>query len=436
MKSGLRDGVSAVCLAVVLGQGACGAGASMAEGSTQEAEDSSTQGSAEGSTQVLSEGTSLAESSSGGEIGEVCLIDFEPTGEAKCGTVAGRTLCFHESQPLEIAGAGRVGHVADINKDGSDDLVIQEYNPEKTWLLRSNTECGRFGGFVEAEVFSQDTTIPRSVLSMDANEDGLSDLMMLTIRGVGQGDTLLFLGEENSGFSGGPLPDFTMDAVDLVFDINGDGHVDVVGRASFDIMIYLGDGSGGFSAGPKIVIDGAAEVKTGIVDFDGNGRVDIVTARSIMIDDFSVAYDVVICFGDEQGLFSKQVAFPLNVESFFPYDLAIDDFNRDGHPDIAVHGAVYYGDGLGIKSTESIPGLLDAISAADIDGDGLTDLVSSLDIFINTGESFVGGFSEGSFSLELRPGEFNGDGVVDISTIRYGKDGDADSVVIYTRVVD
>ena len=166
-------------------------------------------------------------------------------------------------------------------------------------------------------------------------------------------------------------------------------------------------------------------------DFNGDGRPDVaapIPSQNI----------VTILINQGTGTFVRAPFIPFTT----PRAVATADFNGDGNVDLAVSGtdangnnvvAVYFGNGNGTFSNTPVRyGLASsgiALSARDVNGDGIPDLVATtgrrLGIFINNGDGTfaspvyynVGGNNqmadEPSF---LQVADFNGDGLPDIAT--------------------
>lgn len=116
-----------------------------------------------------------------------------------------------------------------------------------------------------------------------------------------------------------------------------------------------------------------------LADFNGDRRLDIAVA--------SEREDVVsILIGDGRGGFSSAKGSPFPA-GHSPNDLAVGDFNRDGHVDLAVANhetqylTVLYGDGTGsfrasARVTVAVKPHPHGVAAGDFNGDRLPDLVT------------------------------------------------------------
>ena len=208
-----------------------------------------------------------------------------------------------------------------------------------------------------------------------------------------------------------------------VGDFNGDGKLDLVtANSGFDnVTVLLGDGVGRFGAARPF---GAGTNPEGVAvaDFNGDNKLDIVTVNRD-------SNDVSILLGDGSGGFGFATNYPVGVS---PHSVAVADFNGDGKLDIAVANtysqniSILLGDGVGgfgapINTTHSGPYF---VAAGDFNRDGKADLVvghsgfGHISILLGNGQ---GGFSApadiqiGLDTAYVAVGDLNGDGKLDLA---------------------
>ena len=163
-----------------------------------------------------------------------------------------------------------------------------------------------------------------------------------------------------------------------VGDFNGDGKLDVIvvtNGYTITGSILLGNGDG--SLQPPVPLNqniGSGYSTAASGDFNGDGKLDLL----LLTPDFGTGATMAILFGNGDGTFQAPLTYSVPVA---PY-LALGDFNGDGKPDIAISGSgevsilINNGDGtFKIPANYSISGNVQALTTADVDGDGKLDLV-------------------------------------------------------------
>jgi hypothetical protein len=164
--------------------------------------------------------------------------------------------------------------VADLDKDGNQDLLIAAAIGDKVVVLQGD---GR-GGFSVSETFATGATRPEALLIANFNNDAHADVAVLhtvantlaVLLGRGQGQLsaplVLQTGRQPYGYDVG--------------DVNHDSHLDLV-VAGFDeqfMTILVGDGQGNFSSVPnRLSARGIRDVTIG--DLDNDGRDDIIALQ-------------------------------------------------------------------------------------------------------------------------------------------------------------
>ncbi|MEK6289352.1 MAG: FG-GAP-like repeat-containing protein, partial [Acidobacteriota bacterium] len=221
-----------------------------------------------------------------------------------------------------------------------------------------------------------------------------------------------------------------------VGDFNGDGKLDlaVANELSAIVSILLGTGTGSFGAKTDFGTGGLPR-SVAVRDFNGDGKLDLAVANS---GDNTVS----ILLGTGTGSFGAKTDFGTGQS---PFSVAVGDFNGDGKLDLATangNGAsvsILLGTGtgsFGAKTdfgTDTFPFFPFSVAVGDFNGDGKLDLAvanlngDTVSIRLGTGTGSFGtktDFATGSRPASVAVGDLNGDGKLDLAVAN-----DSDSTV-------
>ncbi|GAB5415478.1 MAG: VCBS repeat-containing protein [Congregibacter sp.] len=204
-------------------------------------------------------------------------------------------------------------------------------------------------------------------------------------------------------------------------DVDGDGWLDVViaRRRGADLIVY-GNGAASFLPAEPLPDDGEGSTHIVIADIDADDRKDLVVARrngqaSVVMKNLGEREFEVTKLPGSQGDHRKAV---------------VADVNGDGSPEVilvsteGLHPVYRYHsrDGFELAASFGERGrTVQAMAAADLDGDGDVDLVEGSEtanrVFLNRGDGVFGpmdlpGDPADTYGVAL--GDMNGDGRVDI----------------------
>jgi hypothetical protein len=320
--------------------------------------------------------------------------------------------------------------VGDFNRDGKLDLVVPAFDTTVHILL------GNGDGTFQAPIILQAIPAGRiyDVVVADFNGDGIPDLAVSyedgSVTPAVDGKSVL-LGNGDGTFQ--PFKtstNITLGFMTVVADVNGDGKVDLVSTCQPGVCVALGNGDGTFQPGfiwtsPVNVNGGPKVISLTVGDFNGDGKLDVALV--------AVPQYLVVLFGNGDGTFGPPtLIYDTGVGG---YSVVAADFNGDGKLDLAFYYwenanrpnnavlSIFLGNGDGtFQAPHTLTGLLDTgdpsvLIPGDFNGDGHIDLaVQDIVVLIGNG---VGTFSHSVIPLPHYvsfAGDFNGDGRLDLAS--------------------
>jgi len=314
---------------------------------------------------------------------------------------------FAPATSFPVAGGAEAMVVADLNGDDVPDVATANVFDSNVSVL-----LGAGDGTLNPQATFAVGSTPKSIATIDLNEDGAPDLVTANQFG----DTISILSNNGDGTfapqvtvpSGGSQP-IALD----VGDLNDDDLPDVaVANVGFPggIGVLLNNGDGTLAA-PGTLIDGAQNADAlSIADVDGDGARDIVTTSDLGVNDDGVS----VFRNDGDATFLPPLILG---DGFGSSDSVIEDLNADGKLDIAVanriddnvgvllqNDDVFFSAVQSVGDPEDFDQVVKGIAAGDVDGDGLNDVVytvnenqgqgvSEVRIFLNEGEGFPDTFT-------------------------------------------
>ena len=309
----------------------------------------------------------------GGSPSEVVV--FLNTGN---GTFGPPALYSAGSAPVELA-------VADMNRDGIQDLVVGNQGGDVRVLYGSTTGTLRAGAVVPSN-------FPSAIAVGDVNRDGIPDIVVANVTdSFGHRGITVLTGHADGTFTSQLIRDFLGPINSLMLkDLNGDGKLDLcltdvnnsLAIGGFIdqsyLAVYFGNGDGTFQ-NPRTYNVDPDPVTVIASDIYGDGRPALITANAD-------ARNLSVLRSDGAGFYK---AAPITLSSHAEGTVSAD-FNHDGIMDVAVVNdptckapcsgtvTVFFGTGHGwfnSGATYAIGMHGAGIAAGDVNGDGVMDLV-------------------------------------------------------------
>ncbi|MCB0220014.1 MAG: VCBS repeat-containing protein [Chrysiogenetes bacterium] len=309
--------------------------------------------------------------------------------------------------------------IADLDRDGAPDIVYAGIGAgEVGWIAGDGA-----GGFASAATLAS-VSDPVALAAGDLDRDGDLDLVV-----AASGDSVAPVWLENPGGTGMWNAHATSAMLTETFatlgDVDGDGDQDILVTTTADSVLWLenrlGDGvNNDINPSANVIsssMTGARMVRP--IDVDRDGDLDLAVAAS-GLDDF------VYFINDGSGSFGMAQNLPRTLLDPFdgPASIAAADFDNDGYVDLVgrtlggVHMPLWQNGGAGFFEPELL--LLQnansvEISLADLDRDGMTDL-----LYLDAGHARWANMPNelaevGTALSHVEAGDLDGDGDLDLA---------------------
>jgi hypothetical protein len=328
--------------------------------------------------------------------------------------------------------------IADVNSDGFLDVILKVGGDLHVLSNQGDST------FVEvtADAISADTSFTTSIAVADVNGDDHTDIIL----GNYYKPTKVLLNQGDGTFveleGSIPITPVSSDRTNAiaVADLDGDGDIDLVianVNREDPIQILLNQGNGTFEEEDVVIPFGVKFIPMAlaVADMDGDGQLDILIGTGLDNPNYLVQNQGSGSFRIVEGAFDEAE------DDKSTFSIAVSDVNGDGRVDVIIGTSnnEYYDTAhiqvllnkeviKYLEAWDAIPGgdlfRTVAIAVADLDGDGLPDLVVGKDeqpnqVLLNQGDGtfqeVLSDVSSGDTkTAAVAVGDLNGDGLLDI----------------------
>jgi len=268
---------------------------------------------------------------------------------------------------------------------------------------------------------------PRGSATADFNSDGKADVV--TITDFAQGNILLATGDGDGTFTpageiAGSAGSQGLDAG----DVNGDGKPDVISASTNTMYVWYGNGAGGFTAGPTYSQTLGGQVEPRLLDFDGDGDLDVAaptfTAIQSLVNNGSGTFTA----GPStqlNGACAVSAISPAKLNSDTKKDLfAVDGCSSTVYALKSNGGGSFTATGTANFSGGLVP---EDIAAIDLNGDGFDDMAAIGSFSFTLSTALTNG--QGAFSGVISNYQFGGAGPTSLTAADLNGDGKTDLAV-------
>jgi microcompartment protein CcmK/EutM len=367
------------------------------------------------------------------------------------------TPSFHLQQTFATGNSPTSVVAADMNGDGLPDLVVANSGSTTVSVLFNTTAPGATtASFANQQTFATGNT-PYAVVAADVNGDGRPDIV---VANAGSATVSVLMNTTVPGATAASFASQQTYATGeapgsvAVVDLNGDGLPDlIVADNTSNSVSVLVNTTAHVEATPAgvpapvftgaVLATGTQPIAVAVADLNGDGKPDLVIANyasgtvSVLLNTTAP--------GAMSPSFAAQQTFAAGSD---PYSVAVADVNGDGLPDILVadsgsnevsvllnttaRGATTAS--FAAAETFATGGHPNSITTADLNGDGLLDLIVSnyvsrtVSVLLNTTtpgattSSFATQqtFATGTGPSFVEAADVNGDGRPDLLVANYG----------------
>jgi hypothetical protein len=287
--------------------------------------------------------------------------------------------------------------VGDFDGDGKLDIAATDALNGGVQIFTGNGN----GTFNLGTAYPTGGTSTLGIAVGDFNGDGHPDLAVVNDAPSASVGILLNDAQGHGNFMLGPVNPLSVPALEITAADLGNKQLDLIVPLFFTnvtshgaVAVLLGNGNGTFKPEADVSLANCVNsalcqdpVSAAVGDVNGDGKPDLI----VTLDDQTITQGVVVALGNGDGTFQPTLRlFPTSLNQSFgapdPIGVKIVDLNRDGHADVICTNSkfgtvsVLYGVGNGtFYDPLEFPGgrLPNDIALADVNGDGVVDVVTS-----------------------------------------------------------
>jgi trimeric autotransporter adhesin len=280
---------------------------------------------------------------------------------------------------------------ADINGDGTPDLVIANYGANTVSVMLGTGVPGSTPTYGARQDFSVGPN-PLFIAVADLNGDGRPDLVSVGSNGLSILINTTAPGSSTVSFGTQALLTTVQDASSATLaDLNNDGKPDLIipDVSNSRVVVLLNTTAPGAATASfgtaALFTTGVGPLRVVVADFNGDGKPDLAVVDDTT-DDVSVLLNTAAA-GATTPSFATLQTFSVGR---FPQSIAVADFNRDGKPDLIVNNSLDATVSILLNTTATgaaVPSFASqqvvgvgnsptTVIAADLNNDGIADVVA------------------------------------------------------------